>query len=93
VDSIDELKLLEAAENADDARRIGNRANSIAHDWAFEKTLLAPLPSQVFDTTLTVTPRVDRYAQMMRCNQYFGTGPVHWSSASGPVVGLDGHCL
>ena len=53
------------------ARRIGNRATSVGHDWAFEKTLLRPLPAEPFDTALTLTPRVDRYAQVMvRCNQY-----------------------
>ena len=72
VDSIEELNaVLEAADDADDARRIGNRANSVGHDWAFEKTLLRPLPAEPFDTALTLAPRVDRYAQvMMRCNQY-----------------------
>ena len=31
----------------------------------------APLPGEPFDTALTLTPRVDRYAQVMvRCNQY-----------------------
>ena len=72
VDSIEELNaLLEAADDADDARRIGNRATSVGHDWAFEKTLLRPLPVEPFDTALTLTPRVDRYAQIMvRCNQY-----------------------
>jgi hypothetical protein len=36
-----------------------------------EKTLLRPLPAEPFDTALTLTPRVDRYAQVMvRCNQY-----------------------
>jgi transposase len=72
VDSIEELNaLLEAADDADDARRIGNRANGVGTDWAFEKTLLRPLPAEPFDTALTLTPRVDRYAQVMvRCNQY-----------------------
>jgi transposase len=72
VDSIEELNaLLEAADDADDKRRIASRANSVGQDWAFEKTLLAPLPDQSFDTALTLTPRVDRYAQVMvRCNQY-----------------------
>jgi hypothetical protein len=72
VDSIEELNaLLEAADGADDARRIGSRANSVGRDWAFEKTLLRALPSESFDTALTLTPRVDRYAQVMvRCNQY-----------------------
>ena len=72
VDSIEELNaLLEAADDADDARRVGNRATSVGQDWAFEKTLLRALPSESFDTALTLTPRVDRYAQVMvRCNQY-----------------------
>ena len=72
IDSIDELNaLLAAADDADDNRRIANRANSVGQDWQVEKTLLRPLPSEPFDTTLTLTPRVDRYAQVMvRCNQY-----------------------
>jgi transposase len=72
VDSIKELnELLQAADDADDARRVANRATSVGHDWAFEKTLLRALPSEPFDTALTLTPRVDRYAQIMvRCNQY-----------------------
>ena len=72
VDSIEELNaLLEAADDADDARRISNRVTSVGHDWAFEKTLLRPLPAEPFDTALTMAPRVDRYAQIMvRCNQY-----------------------
>lgn len=52
-------------------RWIGNRSTSVAHDFAVEKMLLAPLPAEPFDTALTLTPRVDRYAQVMvRCNQY-----------------------
>src|SRR5215472_5045443 len=42
-----------------------------SHDWAFERALLRPLPAEPFDTALTLTPRADRYAQVMvRCNQY-----------------------
>ena len=64
-------ELLEGWDDADDARRIGNQANSVGADWSFEKTLLRPLPDEPFDTALTLTPRVDRYAQVMvRCNQY-----------------------
>ena len=72
VDSIDELNaLLAAADDADDARRIGNRSTSVGDDWVFEKTLLRAVPDEPFDTALTLTPRVDRYAQVMvRCNQY-----------------------
>jgi transposase len=72
VDSIEELnELLEAWDDEDDRRRIGNRTNNVGTDWAFERELLRPLPVEPFDTALTVTPRVDRYAQVVvRCNQY-----------------------
>lgn len=72
VESIEELnELLEAWDDADDARRVGNRAMSVGTDGAFERELLRPLPAERFDTALTLTPRVDRYAQVMvRCNQY-----------------------
>jgi transposase len=72
VDSIAELNtLLEEWDDADDRRRVGNRTNSVGHDWAFERERLRPLPAEPFDTALTLTPRVDRYAQVMvRCNQY-----------------------
>jgi hypothetical protein len=72
VDSIEELnELLEAWDDADDRPRIGNRTNSVGTDWALEKTLLRAQPAEPFDTALTLTPRVDRYAQVMvRSNQY-----------------------
>ncbi len=72
VDSIDELNvLLAAADDADDHRRIANRANSVGQDWELEKLALQPVTDEPFDTALRLTPRVDRYAQIMvRCNQY-----------------------
>jgi transposase len=72
VDSIDELNaVLAAADDADDHRRIANRANSVGQDWDVEKHALHPVTGEPFDTALTLTPRVDRYAQIMvRCNQY-----------------------
>lgn len=72
VDSIEELNELFAKwDDADDRRRIASRTNSVGTDWAFERDLLRPLPAEAFDTALTLTPRVDRYAQVMvRCNQY-----------------------
>jgi hypothetical protein len=49
----------------------GNRTASVGQDWALERPLLRPLPAEPFDTALALTPRVDRYAQVMvRCNQY-----------------------
>ena len=72
VESVDELNaLLQEWDDTDDRRRIGNRTNSVGHDWSFERQLLRPLPAEPFDTALTLTPRVDRYAQVMvRCCQY-----------------------
>jgi len=72
VDSVEGLNaLLEAWDDADDLRRIGSRASSAGHDWAFERALLRPLPDEPFGTALTLTPRVGRYAQIMvRCCQY-----------------------
>ena len=72
VASVGELNvLLETRDDADDRRRIGNRSSSVGNDWAFERQLLRPLPAEPFETALTLTPRVDRYAQVMvRCNQY-----------------------
>jgi transposase len=72
IDSIEELNaLLEAWDDADDVRRIGNRTTSVGTHWGFERSLLRALPDEAFDTALTLTPRVDRYAQVMvRCNQY-----------------------
>jgi hypothetical protein len=69
--SIDELNaLLEAADHADDARRIGNQANSVGRDWAFEKTLLRPLPAEPYDTALTLSACRTGTRNHGRCNQY-----------------------
>jgi transposase len=72
VDSIAELnELLAAADAKDEHRRIGNRLTKVGTDFAAERPLLAPLPAEPFPTWLTLTPRVDRYAQIMvRCSQY-----------------------
>jgi transposase len=65
VDSIEQLnELLVAADSRDDHRRIANRTTTVGHDWAFERETLRPLPSEVFPTWLTLTPRVDRYARV-----------------------------
>jgi transposase len=65
VDSIEQLNLRFAAADAkDDHRRIDNHPNTVGHDFAFEKTLLRPLPAEPFTTSLTLTPRVDRYARI-----------------------------
>ena len=72
VDSIEQLnELLAAADARDDQRRIGNRLSTVGVDFAAERPLLRPVPAEPFPTWLTLTPRVDRYAQIMvRCCQY-----------------------
>ena len=65
IDSIAELnELLIAADAKDEHRRIENRSNSVGHDFAFERETLRSLPSEVFPTWLSLTPRVDRYARV-----------------------------
>jgi hypothetical protein len=49
---------------ADDHRRIGNRTMTVGQHFALEAGLLRPLPAEMFETGLTLTPRVDRYAQV-----------------------------
>lgn len=95
VNSLEELNaLLQAWDDADDARRVGNRASSVGQDWAVEKTLLRPLPAESFDTALTLTPRVDRYAQVIGALQpVLGAGPVHRPPAAGEAVRVGGHRL
>ena len=56
---------LAAADAADGARRIGNRAMPVGHDFVLEQRLLAPLPAEPFVTALTLHPRVDRYGRIM----------------------------
>jgi transposase len=56
---------LVAADLAEDARHIDGRAVSVGAAFAVEAPLLRPLPGERFDTALSVTARVDRYAQIM----------------------------
>ena len=45
-------------------RRIAQPPTASGIDFAFEGRLLRPLPAEVFETGLTLTPRVDRYARV-----------------------------
>lgn len=66
VDSMEELnQLLAKADARDDHRRIAHRLITVGADFAAEQQHLAPLPTEVFATWLTVTPRVDRYGRVM----------------------------
>jgi len=52
-------------------RRIGSRIRAIGQDFESERPLLTPLPGDAFETGLVLTPRVDRYGQVMvRNNRY-----------------------
>ncbi|BDD82322.1 transposase [Tsukamurella pulmonis] len=72
VDSIDELnRLIDSHDEADDARRIGDRIQTVGQMFATEQPLLAPLPDSECETGTWFTPRVDRYAQVtVRTNRY-----------------------
>lgn len=61
VDSLDELNdRIRGWEAEDDGRRIGDRVRTVGEDFAVEQLVLAPLPGEVFDPGLMLTPRVDR---------------------------------
>jgi hypothetical protein len=56
---------------ADEARRIGSRARTVAEFLAIERPLLRPLPEEPFETGRWFTPRVDRFAQVtVRTSKY-----------------------
>lgn len=61
VGSFDELNdRIRAWEAQDSGRRINDRIRTIGQDFAVEQPFLAPLPVEVFDPGLVLTPRVDR---------------------------------
>ena len=95
MDSIEELNaLLEPADDADESRRIAIRANSVGYDWAFGRSRRRCwhlCRAEPFDTALTLTPRVDRYAQVMvRCNQYSVPARFIGHLVRGRAAGLGG---
>jgi transposase len=66
VDTLAELNArLVAADAADADRHIDGRAESVGTAFAGEAPLLVALPDERFDTALSLTARVDRYAQIM----------------------------
>ena len=65
VDSLAELNVrMAAADAADDARHIVHRVRSVGQEFAREAPLLRPLPVEVFETGLSLHPRVDRYSRI-----------------------------
>ena len=55
---------LEAFDDADDTRRIADRVHTVGHDFAVEASMLRPLPAEVFEPGLLLTPRVDSHARV-----------------------------
>jgi transposase len=55
---------LVAADAADDHRRITHRVRTVGQDFALEVPLLRPLPTERFETGLSLAPLVDRYARI-----------------------------
>lgn len=72
VDSLAELNALpDQYDRDDDNRRIGGRTHTIGQTFEAERSLLKPLPIEVFEIGRWFTPRVDRYAQIsVRGNKY-----------------------
>jgi hypothetical protein len=72
VGTIAELnELLDVWDQEDEERRIADRTRTVGEFFAIERPLLAPLPSEPFETGRMFTPRVDRYAQVtVRMNRY-----------------------
>jgi transposase len=72
VESIQALNaMIEQWDAGDEARRIGSRARAVGEFLAIERPLLRPLPEEPFETGLWLSPRVDRFAQVMvRNNRY-----------------------
>jgi transposase len=62
---------LRAACEADEARRITGRDQSVAMDWLQEQVALRPLPATPFSTAEVLTCRVDRSSRIrVRTNPY-----------------------
>jgi transposase len=66
VESLAELNArLVAADAAEDARHIDGRTETVGAAFAVEAPLLRALPAERFDTALSLTARVDRFARIM----------------------------
>ena len=72
VASLSELNTkLAAIDEADDARRINGRLQTIGQDFAAETPLLRALPNEAFEPGLLLTPRVDRHARITVRNCHY----------------------
>jgi len=100
VKSLAELNTrLAKADRADDHRRINGRVRTVGEMFAIEQPLLRPLPVEVFEPGLSLTPRVDRHARIMVRNcQYsvparFIGRRVRVHLRAGEVIVLDGRTV
>ena len=76
VASLAELnELVAAGDLADDRRRIDGRAITVGDHFTLEANTLQPLPTERFDTTLLLTPRVDAKSRVC-VRQCFYSVPV-----------------
>jgi Mu transposase-like protein len=65
VETLAELNaLIEAADEADDRRRIGSRTTTVGQDFEAERPFLRPLPAEPFEPGVALHPLVDRYARI-----------------------------
>jgi hypothetical protein len=87
VASLAELnELLAAADDLDNARHLPGRQDDIGTAFIAEQPALSPLPTEAFETGLTLTPRVDRHARItVRC--------CHYSVPASLVGGGCGYCF
>jgi transposase len=99
-ESLDELNdRIRAWEALDDARWINDRIRTIGQDFAAEQPFLAPLPVEVFDPGLVLTPRVDRSSMItVRMVKYsvparFIGRKVRVSLRASEVVAFDGRAV
>lgn len=100
VATLDELNTaMEAADLADEGRRIENRVRTVGQDFATEQPLLRPVPADPFDPGLWLHPRVDRYARVTvrQCHYSVPASligrPVRVSLQASAVVVYDGRRL
>ncbi|WP_444875886.1 Mu transposase domain-containing protein, partial [Arthrobacter oryzae] len=98
--SLDELNdRIREWESLDGRRRINDRIHTIGQDFETEQPFLAPLPGEVFDPGLALTPRVDRSSMItVRMVKYsvparFIGRKVRVSLRASEVVVFDGRAV
>jgi transposase len=62
---------LVVADASDDSRHIDGRASTVGADFGAEKPFLLPLPTDRFDTALSMSSRVDRYSRVIVRQCYY----------------------